>query len=183
MARIPNKATFYRLWRAGLLGNRPRTWAGVKELRAALGHGLSYETLIVVRSARTAAWRTRYDVPVREALALAAINPDASLTFNEALDESRILIQGEVMSSARGLELTYSDVPLKMKDALAFARRYVVGLEARVILDHYLCPSSRDDLDDLFTLYPDSIIEFGVYDCNLGDQPNRNTLFWEVRDY
>lgn len=44
-------------------------------------------------------------------------------------------------------------------------------------------PSSQQDLDDLLDLYPDATIEFTCYDIDLGVIPNRNTIFWEVRNY
>ena len=36
------------------------------------------------------------------------------------------------------------------------------------------------NLDDIF---PDSIIEFSAYNTQVGNIPNRNTIFWEVRNY
>jgi hypothetical protein len=44
-------------------------------------------------------------------------------------------------------------------------------------------PSSRDDLDALFDLYPDAAVEFACFPHNLGIFPHRNTVIWEVRNY
>ena len=56
-------------------------------------------------------------------------------------------------------------------------------LETKVLLDRYLDPSSRDDLDALLELYPDATIELTAFDIDTGVIPGRNTIFWEVRDY
>ena len=56
-------------------------------------------------------------------------------------------------------------------------------LETKILLDTYMDPSSRDDLDSLFDLYPDSAIELTTFDINVGQFPHRNTIIWEVRNY
>lgn len=174
--RIATKAAYYRLWRAGLLGNRPRTWADAAALAA------SGWTGPVVARSTSIGGKTRYGISVEEALALAAREP--GLTFNELLEDEHILLQGEVQRSEHGLILFYSFAPgLRMKEALAREPNHAIGLTAKIILDHYLSPASRDDLDALLDLYDGHVIEFGVYARNVGDQPHRNTLFWEVRDY
>lgn len=174
---IRTKAEFYARWHAGLLGNRPRTWADAAALAAS-----GYTRPVVVRSAVMPAWKVRYGVSVEEALALAKQTP--GLTFNELLEDENILLQGEVMRTPRGLALFYSTASgLRMREALAQASQHAYGLAAKLLLDHYLAPTSRDDLDDLLDLYDDHVVEFGVYDRNIGDQPHRNTLFWETRRY
>jgi hypothetical protein len=179
MSAIRSKREFYRLWHAGLLGNRPRTWAGRDELMRAFVYG--WRAPVVIRSAVIPGWQTMYDVPITRALDLAMLTP--GLTFNECLDECEILLQGEVMRGERGLELTGSRLPKKMKIALAEMSEHHVGLAAKLLLDRYLSPASRDDIEALFDLYPDAVIEFGAYSRNVGDQPHRNTLIWEVRNY
>jgi hypothetical protein len=175
-ARIRCKREFYRLWRAGLLGNRPRTWADATALAAS-----GWPRPVVARSSNANGWKTRYGIAVEEALALARQVP--GLTFNECLPDEALLIQGEVMRGERGLELTYSTVRKPMKVALAEETRSALGLAAKMLLDFYLWPTSRDDLDALLDLYPAAVVEFGAYDRAIGDQPFRNTLFWEVRNY
>ena len=46
-----------------------------------------------------------------------------------------------------------------------------------------MSPSSREDLRDLFDLYPDHVIETSVMNRNFGMLPNRNSVIWEVRLY
>lgn len=173
MSEIRNKRQFYALWHRGLLGNRPRTWQTLGDL---LGSG--YALPVVVRSMRPG-WKTIYGVEIARVGAVAPTDA----TFNELLDDDAILLQGEAMRGETGLELTYSTLPLPMKLALARETLRASGLTAKLVLDHYLNPTSRDDLEALWDLYPGAVIEFGVYARNLGDQPHRNTLIWEVRHY
>jgi hypothetical protein len=168
---IRTKREFYRLWRAGVLGNRPRTWATSFDLAMS-----GWTQPVVVRSLRPGG-STVYGVAVEIATRL------SEATFNEMLDDSKLAIQGEVLRDVGGLALTYSTVKLPMKLALAERTEHAHGLAAKLILDHFLCPSSRDDLDALLDLYDGAVVEFGAYSCNLGDQPHRNTLFWECRNY
>jgi hypothetical protein len=94
-----------------------------------------------------------------------------------------LLIQGEVTRAPGGLYLRYDTTPsLKMNEAMRVAKD-AFGLRAKLLLDHHLWPSSRDDMDALLDLYPGHVIEFSAHDCACGDQPHRNTLFWEVRRY
>jgi hypothetical protein len=172
---IPNKATYYRLWRAGVLGNRPKTWATADDLRAS-----GYAQPIVMRSTQVG-WKTLYGISVEEALRLAPGVQGA--TFNELLPDAEIVLQGEVMRTWRGLELTYSFAPYPMKIALAKAPCYAVGLVAKLLLDTWLWPASRDDVDAFLDLYDGHAIEFTAYGIAVGDQPHRNTLIWEVRRY
>jgi hypothetical protein len=168
---IRTKREFYRLWRAGVLGNRPRTWVTVDDLLAS-----GWTQPVVVRSTAVGG-PTLYGISVASALAF------VNATFNECLDDDALLIQGEVMRDVGGLALTYSTVCKPMKLALAERTARAHGLAAKLILDHFLGPSSRDDLDALLDLHPGAVVEFGTYSRNLGDQPHRNTLFWEVRNY
>ena len=51
------------------------------------------------------------------------------------------------------------------------------------LLEKFMDPSSRGDLDALLELFPDATVEFSCFSINVGVFPGRNTLFWEVRDY
>ncbi len=61
--------------------------------------------------------------------------------------------------------------------------RILEGNDARVALQAHMSPSSFADLEALFDRYPTSVVEFGIYSCNIGNIPGRNTIIWEVRDY
>lgn len=71
---------------------------------------------------------------------------------------------------------------MRESSRLGLLRPYV-GLTVRALLDQFLDPSSRDDIDGLFELYPDAAIELASYPYKLGKLPNRNTVIWEVRNY
>jgi hypothetical protein len=171
---IRTKREFYRLWNAGLLGNRPRTWHSLMALTSS-----DFQGEVTIRNAEVPGWRTQYRVPVNEAILTA---PPGS-TFNESAPDLQLTFQGEVTRREGGLYLRFDCTPnLKMKEAMACAKD-AYGLTAKLLLDRYLWPSSRDDLDALLDLYPDHVIEFSAYDRAVGDRPHRNTLIWEVRAY
>ena len=79
--------------------------------------------------------------------------------------------------------LTYSTIKKPMNPALKEETKYAAGLNALLLLKKSLCPSSFDNLETLLDIYPESVIEFGAYEVNVGVIPNRNTLIWEVRNY
>lgn len=175
MGTIRSKIEYYRLWRAGVLGNRPRTWATLEDLLKS-----GWPGPVTLRSTQVG-FKTKYDLSIKEAATCASLTVGA--TFNESLPDDKLLIQGEAMRGERGLELTYSIIRKPMKLALAEETRWANGVVAKALLDHYLWPPSRDDFEALWDLYPDSVIEFGAYSIAVGDQPHRNTLIWEVRNY
>jgi hypothetical protein len=51
------------------------------------------------------------------------------------------------------------------------------------LLDRFMDPNSRADLDALLDLYPDAAVEFSCFSVNVGIFPARNTIFWETRNY
>lgn len=177
-APLRTKAAYYAAWRAGLLGNRPKTWTDAAALVAS-GHA----GLVVARAVDATGWKTRYGITVREALALAADPAVPELTFNECMPDEQLLIQGEVMRSPRGLELFYTCAKKPMKQGFAEDAASADGLVAKMILDTFLWPSSRDDLDALLDLYDGHVVEFSTYRVAVGDQRHRNTIFWETRAY
>ncbi len=61
--------------------------------------------------------------------------------------------------------------------------RHCGYLQTKVLLDRYMDPASRDDVDALLERYPDATIEFTCFTVNVGNIPGRNTMMWEVRNY
>ena len=57
------------------------------------------------------------------------------------------------------------------------------GIRAILKLRSVLFPSSLADLEALFEIYPDSVIEFSAYRFAVGAIPGRNAVIWEVRNY
>ena len=100
-----------------------------------------------------------------------------------APDDKRTLC-GEVARTYRGLEGTLGVVQMPMREAmkkgLLLPRS---GATVLALLDKYMDPSSRDDLDALLDLYPDATVELSCFTVDVGVIPGRNTIFWEVRDY
>lgn len=163
------KADFYARYQRGEFGNRPRTWSDSEALRAS-----GYDGSVTVRS-KEAGGKCRYRVPAREAVAMDG-------TFNESMPDDLLLIQGEVVRTEAGLQLSYSTVTgLTMREAMRSPIR-AAGIAAEMLLRRYLWPASRDDLMELLETY-DAVVEFGAYSCAVGDCPRRNTVVWEVRNY
>lgn len=96
---------------------------------------------------------------------------------------ARTVIQGEVIDGPWGLNLTWTNVPLPMRDALARQAFYCVGLTAKHLLQRSMNDLSWQWLQYLLETYPDHVIEFSVYSLCWGTVPGHNTVFWEVRKY
>jgi len=104
------------------------------------------------------------------------------IVVNESAPDERLAIQGELVLRPEGLALFYSTAKTKMRIAMQQGTQ-AFGLKATMLLRHYCTPPSYDDLMALLERYPDSAIEFSVYEMNLGDCRGRNTVVWEVRNY
>ncbi len=182
--KITSKSQFYDLWQKGLLGNRPQAWPTLRDLRAS-----GYDGLVTLRyrgqgGGGVAATHVRADDVPAKVAELATNGVDAGrITFNESMPDENLLIQGEVARNVGGLDLTYSTEPgLPMRDAMREAKT-AWGLVASLILNTFLDPNSRDDIETLLEMYPDAVVEFGSYDRDVGLLPRRNTVIWEVRHY
>jgi hypothetical protein len=177
---ITSKAEFFRLWNAGVLGFKLRTWDDPKEAVA------SGAPIIGLRQIGKAGGGRLDIVPREELIAMAAEWTAAGLKFMccEAAPDEHGTIQGEVCRTYRGLEglLGFSN-GLRMRDAIARGLLVPRSPAATfVLLRDYMSAASRDDLDGLLELYPDATVEFtcyGEHDFGRG----RNAIFWEVRDY
>lgn len=180
---IKTKAEMYELYERGLFGNKPLTWDLESYYRS------TYPKNVVMRykGAMGGQWCqyniSRTEVPEYVAKWVAeGANPNL-IALNEALHDDKLLIQGEVMLDVTHYSLLYSTVPKPMRLALREKSQTAVGLEAVMILKHYLDPASYDDLQALFELYPTAVVEFSTWSIDTGCIPNRNTIFWEVRNY
>lgn len=118
--------------------------------------------------------------------------------YNEVLENQDVLvaIQGELMRDPGrhwprggefGLHLFYSTAPVRMREALRDTEnvKHAWRLEAQLLLQKHLDPSSYDLIMELLDLYPDHIIEFTCCKRPVGSMANRgrNTIVWEVRKY
>lgn len=94
-------------------------------------------------------------------------------------------LQGEVIRTEKGMEGFLDLVgKLPMRPAMAAGHMKHYGyLQTKLLLERYMDPSSRDDLEEIFELFPDHAVEFSCFSVYVGVLPRRNTLFWEVRLY
>jgi hypothetical protein len=181
--KIGTKHQFLELQKRFAFGNHLREWHSLEELQAD-----RYRGLVTVRYKAPGGFAV-YGISARYAHRVIQVRRgirgfDPSLIwFNEGAPDHLLTFQGEVMRNHQGLVVFGSDKPgLKMREALKVAVTYT-GLTASMKLKRYFNPSSLSDLEAIFDRYPDSVVEFSAYSCNLGCIPGRNVVIWEVRDY
>lgn len=195
MAEIRSKQQFFSLWEAGVLGNRTRLW---RDPLAAWYWGrdtnLSSETMpddlpeIGFREIRKGAGAGKWEkVPWHRVLVTADQwrAEGRKFVMDDGAPDSKRTLQGEICRTYRGLEGYLDTVgQLPMRPAMAAGHmRHCTGATVLALLDRFMDPSSRDDLDALLELYPNATIEFSCFSVNVGVFPGRNTLFWETRNY
>ena len=100
-------------------------------------------------------------------------------------DPTRVIFQGELMRSHRGLEATVGLYPrMAMRPAMAAGLlRPYIGLIVHQYMKFFMDGNSYDDIMSLMDEYPESVIEFSTFDEWVGIMPRRNTIVWEVRNY
>lgn len=179
--RVGSKAEFYRLWKLGVLGNRPQTFETADEAYD------SGSPLVGFREVG-AAGGGHFEVVEHWAVLATAKNwqrEGRRFSLDGGVRNDLVTLQGEVCRTFRGLE-AYVAVRsgLNMREAMkAGLLRPVSGSAFRDLQQTFMDPSSIDDINDLLDLYPSATIEFACYPMDVGVIPNRNTLIWEVRDY
>lgn len=182
MTAITNKRRMYKLLMAGKLGNFAQVWGSLDE---ALSSG--YTGIFSIRSLETSNPIRRYHVPYEELQAtydaIPADRKSAGMTFCQAPPDDKRTIQGELMRDVGGLYFFYSTLPLVMRDALDQDGKHARGLQAKMLLQHYLEPVDYDMLMDLLDEYPDHVIEFSAFTVPVGVMPHRRTIIWEIRKY
>lgn len=178
------KADNYKAYNLGLYGNKLKTWDNLDKLKASgIREGICVRYKVPGNN-----W-TWFNIDYAEVLAnihyaIEEEFADATLfTFNEVGPDEQIVLQGEVMRSIRGLDLTYSQESSIMHRFAMKTAKHADGLQAVGLLQKHLSPSSYDDLMELLSLYQDSIIEFTTYTIDVGNCRGRNTIMWEVRNY
>lgn len=182
--KIKCKNDYYFLYEKGFLGNKPLTWNSIEEIKKS-----KWKKEICIRGRHgMARGKSRFNLTLSEAsdyieqLKQEGIPPE-KLTFNQSMPDDHLIIQGEIMRSPEIYSLTYTTIKKPMNRAFEEETLYANGLTALNLVKGSLVPSSYEDLQTLFNIFPDSIIEFSAYDILLGNLPNRNTIIWEVRNY
>jgi hypothetical protein len=159
------------MYQKGLFGNRIATWTSINDF-----YKSGYNGKVTLRDKNQQGGLCQYNVDSKD------VPKSDSIVINISAPDEFLLFQGEITRSKDYLYLFASCEKTKMRDALKSAIGFT-GLDVVRLLKMSMTPSSYDDLQDLFELYPDSIIELGVYSINVGLLPHRNTLIWEVRNY
>jgi hypothetical protein len=176
MQDINTKAKYIRAFGVGAFGARPAWWPSASAVEAS-----GYTGLVVLRTLVGSNGPCVYDITLAQARAIIAAStiPERLYYFNTTTDDTKVLIQGEWLND----HFLYSIVKAKMRLALARDPRTADGLKARLLLQHFMTPSSWSDFEACIDLYPDHVIEVSVYDCDYGDIPGRNAIVWECRKY
>jgi hypothetical protein len=191
MSRITNKTEYYRLARRHLLGNTIRQWSRT-EFAALRDNAKRHPGDVVVPGVVALRGTTPqsqlyqgYNLTPDEAMERATNAHNLhgiELLVDEQAPDDLSVIKGEVMRTERYLYMRYDETPgLRMREAYPIMK-HAEGLEVVQRLRRAMDASSWQCLNQLFDEYPDSIVEFTVYSKALGHF-NRNTVFWEVRNY
>ncbi|MDO8508445.1 MAG: hypothetical protein Q7S27_02050 [Nanoarchaeota archaeon] len=168
----------------GILGNKLRIWHSYEDILKSRYKG----TVSIRYKGEFGGGKTAYEVKLKDIKKIEKkwVNSGANkerIVFNESAPDKFLLIQGELMKSPF-FQLYYCEEPMKMRDAFVKGKvKYSGGLTAKLILDHFIDPSSLEDINCLLEKYDSHVIEFGTYSRCLGDLPSRNTIIWEVRKY
>jgi len=192
---IPSKSEFFRLWELGVLGNRTRLWRDPQEAFIwgrdecnRLGCPIDKPEIgfreLRVGGAGAGSWEKTYWANTLDVADKWKRAGRKFIMDDGAPDQCRTL-QGEICRTHRGLEGFLDTVgKLPMRPAMAAGHMLPrTGAAIIALLDKFMDPSSRDDLYDLLDLYQDATIEFSCFGIDVGVFPNRNTLFWEIRNY
>jgi hypothetical protein len=175
---IRTKRQFYSLWRAGVLGNKPREWS----LETFKAEPSPPGSVSVRELGAVGGGRCEYRVKPSNVSTVVAQWGSPQVSINESAPDEKLILQGEILRDGEWY-LRYSTLPLPMRQALRDAPRDAYGLGALSILRWALNPSTFGDIEDLLELYPDHVVEFGAYRCLVGSLPGRNAFIWEVRKY
>lgn len=190
---IRNKAEFFRLWEAGVLGNRTQiwhdpylawSWGFETSISRHLGPDFPRIGFRQIGISGGGKWEKVSYQKVFKTAEQWTKEGRKFIMDDGAPDEHRTL-QGEICRTYRGLEGYLDRISkIPMRPAMAAGHmRHCSGSVVHALLDCYMDPNSRDDLFALLDLFPDATIEFSCFSVDVGIFPNRNTLFWETRDY
>jgi hypothetical protein len=184
MTDVLTKTDMYRRWNRGEFGNRLPWWPSVEAFEAAG----SPADPVTLRYLEPDAPFLRYGVRradvrrVLEELVAAGADPRKVVVGQCSSVDDYLTFQAEVSREPGGYHVRYTTIKKRMRDALREREEYATGLQAKLLLDHYLEPAPREWLDELFERYPGHVVEFSCWEKAEGDL-GWNTIFWEVRKY
>ncbi|VVB82810.1 Uncharacterised protein [uncultured archaeon] len=181
---IAAKKEYHFLSETNFFGNRALTWNSIDEI---INSGWKGKICICSKKGieRT---RTPFALTLEETiLKIQEFKnegiPEETLIFNQSMPDEHLTIQGEMMRSTENYSLVYSTIQAPMNLAFKKETLHATGLKALNLLKGNLCSSSYENMQTIFEMFPDSIIEFSAYDIDVGNILNRNTVIWEVRNY
>lgn len=189
---VLTKQDMYRRWMAGEFGNAIKCWMSVDEFERDLAAGeWPKERRVALRYSGPAGGSPICDYDIhpsdvrRRGEELCALHKAefSRLVVNDSDDEGNgRTIQGEVCRIGGPWFLRFTQHHAKMREAFKHDERVARGLEAKLLLDHYMDPNAREWLDHLMETYPDHVVEFTCLNNPCGTH-GWNTIFWECRYY
>ena len=198
MNPVLTKTDFTLRYKRGEFGNTSPTWLTCGELLrwarerypAAPGVHQPVPGLFHLRS-RIPAGPTHYNLKWSEVVSKWLRVGDPQNWYCSAMaPEDKKTLNGELVVLPGELWLTYSPLPLPMREAFAQDQRHCRNSAALAILRHVMCPNSYDWLQHLLDEFSSDdqtlnhAIEFSTYSCQWGTlYPLFNTCWWEVRRY
>lgn len=194
---VRTKCEFVRRYSKGEFGNASPTWKNLNEFltcksrwdKKSKGYKEKlYHIRNGVRAGKTAYNVLGCDVPNEWVSIVRSGEKETNLYISEMCPTEKTLFQGEVSEMDRepfsgGLDLTYTQVALPMREALEQSANHIHGIAALETLRHYLCSNSFAWLKVLLERYPGHVIEFSTFSVQWGTLEGYNTVFWEVREY
>lgn len=179
--RIESKRQFFELWEKGVLGNRTNLWRDPVDAVNSSSPEIGFREIGKTGGGK---WEK---VPREKTLETAKRWEQEKRKFimDDGPGAKTATLQGEVSRIIGGW---YGYLSLRsglmMRPAMAAGcMKSYFGAQVLVLLNQFMDPSSRDDLNELLELYPDATIEFTCFSVDVGIFPGRNTIFWETRDY
>jgi hypothetical protein len=180
--RINSKVEFYRLWEEGALGNRTKIFHTLEDAMNSGAVSIGFREM----RAGGGTWEggPRDEAPERYARWVKA---GRKFIMDDMVPNHKSTMQGELCYTCEEgltgfLAVGYALPPMRRSIAAGMHKTYR-RVQVRLLLERYMDPASRDDIDMLFERYPDAAIEFSCFDVNVGNIPGRNTIIWEVRNY
>jgi len=184
---VLTKQDFVRRYANNEFGNHTRTWSNVDEFfRYWNSGGVDYRGVVYHLRNRVAGGPTYYDLHGLELAALyGKLRKEGHKRDQFYVSEMApdcTIFQGEVMRDVGGLSLTFSLINAPMRAALAQQTLHAHGLQAKLLLEHYLDPGDYDWIMELLEEYnnPPHVIEFSHYAIPCGTL-NRRCVIWECR--
>lgn len=191
MTRITDKRQMYQLLSAGKLGNTIPQFFDRGVWSRFVGDHVDKYPRWGVRDAITAnSPRSRLNVPTPEVYRLLDDWFPSGIGFNLS-PMIRRYIQFDCQLDGRTIEwinprykTLYEQTPHPWRTGFQHWREESDSETIRrALLDTYLWPAAREQLDQLLEKYPDHVVEFSACDCACGLEPLNNMIVWEVRAY